>query len=233
MNWLLFWLIFYAILVILFTLRHIRHRDLDHYLVNNRKTGTALLVFTTLSTFVGGGTSVGLIAMGYESGFAALGIGIAYVLGFFIVARFAAHIRQLGEKREIYSYPQYLNKTFTQTGSPAFRKLFSGMVTGVNVFIFFFLLAAQFVAMASVLKHVLGIEYLPAAILSCIIVIAYTAFAGLAGVIYTDMLQFFFILLMILFIFIPGIDAETEGLSLLRLLPKEMLNGMSYGWLFW
>lgn len=232
MNWLLFWLIFYAILVILFTLRHIRHRDLDHYLVNNRKTGTALLVFTTLSTFVGGGTSVGLIAMGYESGFAALGIGIAYVLGFFIVARFAAHIRQLGEKREIYSYPQCLNKTFTQTGSPAFRKLFSGMVTGVNVFIFFFLLAAQFVAMASVLKHVLGIEYLPAAILSCIIVIAYTAFAGLAGVIYTDMLQFFFILLMILFIFIPGIDAETEGLSLLRLLPKEMLNGMSYGWLF-
>lgn len=232
MNWLIFWLVLYVLLVIFLTLRHIRHHDLAHYLVNNRKTGTALLVFTTLATFIGGGTSIGLIAMGYESGFAALGIGIAYILGFFIVARFAARIRHWGEKREIYSFPQFLNKTFAQSGSPAFKRLFSGLVTGVNVFIFFFLLAAQFVAMASVLKHVLGIEYLPAAILSCVVVIAYTAFAGLSGVIYTDMLQFFFILLMVLFIFIPGIDAETERLSLLHLLPPEMLHGTAYGWVF-
>lgn len=232
MNWLIFWLVLYVLLVIFLTLRHIRHHDLAHYLVNNRKTGTALLVFTTLATFIGGGTSIGLIAMGYESGFAALGIGIAYIIGFFIVARFAARIRHWGEKREIYSFPQFLNKTFAQAGSPAFRKMFSGLVTGVNVFIFFFLLAAQFVAMASVLKHVLGIEYLPAAILSCVVVIAYTAFAGLSGVIYTDMLQFFFILLMVLFIFIPGIDTETEGLSLLHLLPPEMLHGTTYGWIF-
>ena len=232
MSWLIFWLILYVALVAVFTLRHIHHKDLAHYLVNNRRTGAAMLVFTTLATFIGGGTSIGLIAMGYESGFAALGIGIAYIIGFFIVARFAARIRHIGEKREIYSFPQFLNKTFAQSGSPSFRKFFSGLVTGVNVFIFFFLLAAQFVAMASVLKHVLGIEYLPAAILSCVIVIAYTAFAGLSGVIYTDMLQFFFIVLMILFIFIPGIDAETEALSLLRLLPEKMLYGTSYGWMF-
>ncbi len=232
MNWLIFWLILYVVLVLIFTLRHVRHSDLATYLVNNRRTSTTLLVFTTLATFVGGGTSIGLIAMGYESGFAALGIGVAYIIGFFIVGRFAAQIRQIGEKREIYSFPQFLNKTFANTGSHTFRRLFSGLVTGVNIFIFFFLLAAQFVAMASVLKHVLGIEYLPAAIISCIVVIFYTAFAGLSGVIYTDMLQFFFIIIMIIFIFIPGINTETEGLSMLRLLPEDMLYGTKYGWLF-
>ena len=46
-----------------------------------------------LATFVGGGTSIGLMAMGYESGFAAVGIGIAYVIGFMIMTRYSGKIR--------------------------------------------------------------------------------------------------------------------------------------------
>ena len=51
-------------------------------MVNNRNTSTIPLVATTLATFVGGGTSIGLMALGYESGFAAVGIGLAYIIGF-------------------------------------------------------------------------------------------------------------------------------------------------------
>ena len=75
MFWLIFWIIVYLIVIVFFTLRHVKSGDVEAYLVNNRKTKTLPLVFTTLATFVGGGTSIGLMAMGYESGFAAVGIG--------------------------------------------------------------------------------------------------------------------------------------------------------------
>lgn len=232
MNWLLIWIIVYLLLVIYFTLRHIRHNDPEHYLVNNRNTPTVPLVFTTLATFVGGGTSIGLIAMGYESGFAAVGIGIAYVLGFMILVRYAGQIREFGFVHRIYTFPQYLLLRFGSNQPKGFVRVFSTTVNGVNIFIFFFLLAAQFVGMASLLRHGFSIGYQPAAIISALIVILYTALAGLTGVIYTDMIQFVFIVLMIVVVFIPGIWADTGHLQRLGELPEEMLNGTFYGFPF-
>ncbi|MDO9512249.1 MAG: sodium:solute symporter family protein [Bacteroidales bacterium] len=229
MNWLLFWAIAYVLILAVLTLRHVKTGDIEDYLVNRRKTGTLLLVFTTLATFVGGGTSMGLIAMGYESGFAAVGIGVAYVIGFMILAFYAGKIHHEGVKHSLYSFPQYLNRKYLTGNNPHFDRSFTAVVTGVNIFIFFFLLAAQFVGMASILKFVLSIDYATAAVISCLIVIAYTAFAGLSGVIITDALQFILILFMVAFIFIPGINHDTEGLRLLDKLPAEMLNGTYYG----
>ncbi|MCB2219563.1 MAG: sodium:solute symporter family protein [Bacteroidetes bacterium] len=232
MSWLIFWLVIYLMVIIFLTTRHVKAGDIENYLVNNRKTRTFPLVATTLATFVGGGTSMGLMAMGYESGFAAVGIGIAYVIGFFILSRYAPRMNRIGRNQKIYSFPQFLNTKYTSADDPGFSKLFSSVVSGVNVFIFFFLLAAQFVAMASLLKFAFVIDYIPAAIISCLVVIAYTAFAGLSGVIITDLLQFIIIVIMIFLIFIPGINADTNGLTRLSELPANFLNGTFYGWAF-
>ncbi len=232
MNWFLFWIIIYLSVILVLTIRHVKISNLDNYLVNERKTRTLPLVFTVLATFVGGGTSIGLMAMGYESGFAAVGIGIAYVIGFFILSKFAEKIRNFGLTNNIYSFPHFLNHKYTKTESPVFSRIFSSSVSGVNIFIFFFLLAAQFVGMASLLKFSFDIGYQTAAIISCLVVIAYTALAGLSGVIITDMLQFIIILIMIILIFIPGIYNDTNALTLLSELPDEMLNGTYYGLIF-
>lgn len=232
MNWLLFWIIIYLLVIAYFAFRHVRKNDIDNYLVNNRNTGIIPLVFTTLATFVGGGTSIGLIAMGYESGFAAVGIGIAYVIGFFIMSRYAARINKEGKELKLYSFPGYLIRKYTRQDDTYYTRSFSTLVSGINIFIFFFLLSAQFVGMATLLKLSFDIAYLEAAIVSCMLVIAYTAIAGLSGVIITDMIQFAVILLMILFIFIPGVNTDTEGLRLLSDLPDTYLNGSHYGWMF-
>ncbi len=232
MAWIIFWIAVYLILILLLSLRHVKASDMENYLVNNRRTGTFPLVATTLATFVGGGTSMGLMAMGYESGLAAVGIGVAYVIGFFILSRFAAKMNNIGRKESIYSFPQYLNKKYTNPDDPKFARLFSSAVSGTNVFIFFFLLSAQFVGMAALLKFAFTIDYIPAAIISCFVVIGYTALAGLSGVIITDMIQFIIIVIMIIFIFIPGIYRDSEGLSRLAELPANMLNGTFYGWSF-
>ena len=229
---LLFWIVVYLVFVLIISIRHLRTSDLDQYLVNNRKTGVIPLVFTTLATFVGGGTSIGLMAMGYESGLAAVGIGIAFVIGFVLLFFFAGHIRDFGVKHHIYSFPHYLNYRFTRFETSRFTRVFSSAVSGVNIFIFFFLLSAQFVAMASLLKYGFEIGYTTAVVISALIVVVYTAIAGLSGVILTDMVQFVAIVVMIVLVFIPGIIDDTEVFDRLAELPANMLNGTYYGWIF-
>jgi SSS family solute:Na+ symporter len=232
MNWLLFWICIYLLVIVFFTIRHVKPKDPENYLVNNRKTKLLPLVVTILATFVGGGTSIGLIAMGYESGFAAIGIGIAYVIGFMLMMRYAGKIRDFGAANRIYSFPQYLSQRFTKNRTTLFKRSFSTVVNGVNIFIFFFLLAAQFVGMASLLRFGFDIGYQHAVVISAVIIILYTALAGLSGVIFTDMIQFVAIVIMIIFIFIPGVYNDTAQLSRLTELPEEMLNGTFYGYTF-
>jgi len=232
MDWIIFWIVVYLIVIIYFTLKHVKSSDVEGYLVNNRNTRTLPLVFTILATFVGGGTSIGLMAMGYESGFAGVGIGVAYVIGFFILSRYAGQINRIGAEKSLYSLPGFLNRSYTDSKHPTYSKVFSSVVSGVNIFIFFFLLAAQFVGMASLLKFAFDIGFQSAAVISCLIVIFYTALAGLKGVIITDTIQFIVILLMIVFIFIPGVYTDTGGLQKLNELPAEMLNGTFYGIIF-
>ncbi len=232
MNWFVFWIVIYLVIIAWFAFRHVKVGDLDNYLVNSRNTRTLPLVFTTLATFVGGGTSIGLMAMGYESGFAAVGIGVAYVIGFFIISRYAGSIHRIGKTKNIYSFPEFLNRHFIIENEKTFSKWFSATVSGVNIFIFFFLLAAQFVGMASLLKFAFDIGYIEAAIISCLVVIAYTALAGLSGVIITDTIQFIVIIIMIFLIFIPGVLADTENLIRLSELPANFMDGTYYGILF-
>jgi len=229
MTWLIFWIVIYLAVIVFLALRHLRASDFDQYLVNNRSTKLLPLIFTMLATFVGGGTSIGLMAMGYESGFAAVGIGLAYVIGFMIMMRFAGKIRTYGAKYNIYSFPHFLNHKYTSDQEPGFAKIFSATVSGVNIFIFFFILCAQFVAMASLLKFSFELGYTTAAIISAVIIIFYTAIAGLSGVIITDSIQFIAIVIMIVLIFIPGIINDTEMFSRLNELPSNFLNGTFYG----
>ncbi len=86
--------------------------------------------------------------------------------------------------------------------------------------------------MASLLKYSFEIGYTTAAIISALIIIVYTAIAGLSGVIVTDMIQFIAIVVMIVLIFIPGILEDTDFFNRMNELPKEMLNGTQLGWGF-
>ncbi len=232
MNWLIFWLLIYLCLLLILSWRHVKSDNMEEYLVNNRSTGLFALIATTTATFVGGGTSIALMAMGYEAGFTAVWIGVAQVIGFLIMFFFAGRIRDLGVKEKLYSFPHYLNHVYRGEPGSAFAKWFSRSVSGVNIFIFFFLLAAQFVAMASLLKFSFEIGYTTAAVISAVIVIVYTALAGLSGVIVTDIIQFIAIVIMIVVIFIPGIVHDTDTFARLAELPRSMLVGTHYGWPF-
>ncbi|PLX07785.1 MAG: hypothetical protein C0596_09285 [Marinilabiliales bacterium] len=233
MNWFVFWIAVYTLLLIFFTIKYVKKKDFDGYLINNRNTKLLPLLFTTLATFVGGGTSMGLIAMGYASGFAAIAIGVAYVIGFIILYFFAAKIRKIGAEQNIYSFAEFLNRSYLKKHKLSqFPKAFSGLISGINIVIFFFLTAAQFVGMATLLHFAFDVGYVAAAGISFLVVIIYTAFAGLSGVIITDSIQFVVIILMIIAIFIPGVWSDTSGFENLKQLPPSFLNGTHEGLVF-
>jgi solute:Na+ symporter, SSS family len=232
MFWIIFWIVIYLSMLLFISLRHVKSTDMEQYMVNNRNTALFPLVATTAATFIGGGASFGLMATGYEGGFAAIWIGIAHIIGFVIIAQFASKIRDFGAEHKIYSLPHYLNFVFRDPDNPRFNAYFSKSISGVNIFIFFFMVATQFVAMATLLKFSFEIGFNLAAAISAGVIILYTALAGLSGVIITDMAQFITIVLMTIIILIPGIWVDTEGLSRLSELPAEMLNGTKYGIIF-
>lgn len=232
MFWIIFWIVIYLTMLLILSLRHVKSTDMEQYMVNNRRTSLFPLIATTAATFVGGGASFGLMATGYEGGFVAVGIGLAHVIGFVIIAQFAGKIRDFGAEHKIYSLPHYLNFVYGDPDNPKFSAIFSKSISGVNIFIFFFMVATQFVAMATLLKFSFEIGFNLAAAISAGVIILYTALAGLSGVIITDMAQFITIILMTFIILIPGIWIDTDGLSRFSELPAEMLNGTKYGLVF-
>jgi solute:Na+ symporter, SSS family len=233
MNWYIFWILIYLLIIIYFTIKHVRVKNIDSYLINSRNTSLLPLTFTTLATFVGGGVCMGLIAMGYTSGLAAVAIGIAYVVGFFILYFFAGKIRTLGAERNIYSFAEFLNRSYLKKHNRSlFPKSFSALISLINIIIFFFLTAAQFVGMATLLHYAFDVGYVAAAGISFLVVILYTALAGLSGVIITDTIQFIVIVFIIVAIFIPGVISETNGFQTFSQLPKNFLNGTAEGLIF-
>lgn len=232
MNWLVIWILIYLGVIVFFIFLHLKKSTKEHYFVNNRETKLFPLIATSLATYVGGGVSIGLISMGYEGGFAAVAIGIAYVIGFIIFSRFAPKINSYCREKNIYTFNGFLNEKYLKAATPKFSKLFSSYINIINIFIYFFLLAVQFVAMASILKYELGIGFEVALLISCVVVITYTTLAGMSGVISTDTLQFIILLLIIAVILIPGFLTDTNMLKDLGNLPNKMLNGTSYGIVF-
>lgn len=219
-------LVAYLIVIFLLLMKYIGKSTVELYSLNRRQTGTALLVLTSLATTIGGGVIIGLIAVGYEAGLIGLFVGLAYALGLLVTAYFAPRIHQYASDNNIFSFPNYLNHRYYGEKKGGFNYL----VTLVNMFIFFFLLAAQFVAMALLIKNVFAVHYNVALAISALVVIAYTAVAGLSGVIITDTIQFIFITIVTFALFLPR--ALALGSGHWHLLPRSYFLGTGYGIVF-
>jgi len=233
MTYLLIATIAYLVFILIVGIRHARTSSYGDLIINSRSTGYIRLVSTTLATFVGGGVTVGLITMGYEAGFAATAIGLAYVLGFIVAFFLAKRMYSFTQGNGIYSFPEFLFTVYAKDSpSRTFRYMFAAVVGTVNIAIMFFLLSAQFVAMAALVHYAFGVHYGLALGASCLVVIGYTAASGLSGVIVTDLVQLLIILGLVVVVFIPGILSSTDSLARLSELPASHLVGTGYGIVF-
>ncbi len=197
-----------------------RVKNSDDFYVAGRSLGPVVLAATVCATIIGGSAMMGRGGISYTSGMRSVMIAIPYLLGMFLFSAISGRIQDVGQRRKIESIPELVELRFGKT-----VKLIMAVLIGYTMMA---TVSSQVSATATIFKMIggsIGITYELGAIIATVIFIAYTAASGLFGVVYTDVVQFFMLLLFV-YIILPGKSLTmVGGLSgLLRSVPPEMLQ---------
>lgn len=156
-------------------------KSVRDYAIANKRYATPILFMTLMATFIGGGSTTGIVAGIYKNG------------GIFVLALFGFTLSQVIAARYI---------------APKFDERFEGMISvgdiirvnyGKSVEKFSALIiciqsigiiTAQIVALGHLTQVVTGLEYKFSMLIMGMIMISYSAFGGIKAVTITDVLQF-------------------------------------------
>ncbi len=204
-------IIIYFSVILLIGIYVSRNESLEDFFVNSRKTKPLLLIFTIISTILGGGATVGLVAMAYEKGIVAFVFGLCFSMGILFTALIAGKIKKVGDKYQCYTVADYLAIRYSNN-----CRIAGGVI---YFFVGLFIMAAQFAALSTFIHVLLGWSILLSTIISALIIIVYTSISGLKGVFYTDFIQFIILSSIFIFVLLPLIIGKSDGFSALKSLP--------------
>ncbi len=175
-----------------------RIRNTGDYYVAGRSFGPLVLMATVCATIIGGSGLMGRAGVAYSDGFKAILTALPYLLGMFIFSGFAGKISDLGMKYNLTSIPDLFDRRFGKAAKLILSVLIAFAMIGT--------VASQVTATATIIKMLggaVGISYEAGALIACIVFMVYTATSGLFGVVYTDVLQFYMLLIFV-YILIPA-----------------------------
>lgn len=187
------------------------------FFVAGRSLGPVVLMATVCASIIGGSALIGRGGYAYTGGMVAIAIALPYMVGMFIFSFFTGRIADVGRKYELTSIPELMEYRFGKAA-----KLLAGFMIAYSMAA---TVGAQISATATVFSVIggkFGITYIAGAVIASAIFIIYTASSGLYGVVYTDLVQFF-ILIVFVYILLPILSInEVGGLAeLIAQTPKE------------
>ena len=172
-------------------------KNLGDFYIAGRSFGPMVLMATVSATIIGGSSLLGRAGVAYSSGFKAVITAVPYLLGMFIFSGISGRISDVGFKYNIDSIPSLFERRFGKTAKLILSVMIAFTMMGT--------VASQVTATATIIKMLggeIGISYEAGAAIACVVFMIYTATSGLFGVVYTDVFQFF-ILLIFVYILIP------------------------------
>ena len=175
------------------------------YYVAGRSFGPLVLMATVCATIIGGSGLMGRAGVAYSSGFKAVLTAIPYLLGMFIFSGFSGRISKIGMKYSITSIPELFEKRFGKTAKIILSAMIAFTMMGT--------VASQVTATATIINMLggnIGISYEIGALIATIVFMVYTATSGLFGVVFTDVFQFYMLLLFV-YILIPVASLLNVG----------------------
>ncbi|MBU2496124.1 MAG: hypothetical protein KJ935_06490, partial [Candidatus Omnitrophica bacterium] len=196
----------------------------ESFVGERNKIGFFSFVSTVASIVIGGGMFFAVGQIGYEAGAVGYVIGIAYLIGFFILGATANKVRELVDSSAPTFY-DFLDQKYKSKS-----RISVAFVFQIATFIVFFLiLGAQFVAISVYAQHVMGTSRLFSVILVSVLIpmltiLIYSVVGGFPKDVATDVLQFVLILFgtILLCSKIIGEDVITKISSL----PDEYFTGL-------
>jgi len=182
-----------------------RIKNAGDYFVGGHSFGPMVLMATVCATIIGGSGLMGRAGVAYSSGFKAILTAVPYLLGMFLFSGISGRISSLGMKYNITSIPELFEKRFGRTAKVVLAGLIAFTMMGT--------VASQVTATATIINMLggdLGLSYEVGALIATVVFMVYTATSGLFGVIYTDVLQFYMLLLFV-YILIPAASLLHMG----------------------
>ena len=180
-------------------------KNADDYYTAGRSFGPMVLMATVCATIIGGSGLLGRAGVAYSSGFKAILTALPYLIGMFIFSGISGRISDIGFKYNIESIPGLFELRFGKTAKLILSVMIAFTMLGT--------VASQVTATATIINLLggeIGISYELGALIACLVFIIYTATSGLFGVVYTDVLQFYMLLLFV-YILIPAASLFNVG----------------------
>ena len=187
-----------------------RVRSSDDFATARGGYGPLFLAFALTATAASGGTFIGIPAIAYKSGFSALWYAFVYPLGlYFGLVLCLRGIRRAGANFGSRSMPEYLGDRFDSEALRICVSLFSMLLM--------FYLAGQLLAGAVMFNKMMGIELLPALIITAVIIMVYSVIGGAHADILTDGVQGALMLLLAIAVTVMfwigfGVDGGFNGM---------------------
>lgn len=196
-----------------------RIQNAGDYYVAGRSLGPLVLAGTVCATIIGGSAMMGRAGLGYDYGVLAVVTAVPYMIGMFVFSGISGRIQEVGAKNNITSIPDLFERRFGKKAKCLIAVLIGYTMMGT--------VASQITATAVIFRMVggsVGITYEIGACIATFIFIFYTAASGLFGVVYTDVVQFFMLIIFV-YILLPisGIHYLGGFNAFWNQVPKEML----------
>lgn len=159
-----------------------RVRSSDDFATARGSYGPLFLAFALTATAASGGTFIGIPALAYKTGFSALWYAFVYPIGLYAGLIICIKgIRRAGATFGTRSMPEYLGDRFNSEALRVCVALFSMLLM--------FYLAGQLLAGAVMFNKMMGIDLLPALIVTAVIIMVYIVIGGAHADILTDGVQ--------------------------------------------
>ena len=174
-----------------------RIKNTGDYYVAGRSFGPFVLMATVCATIIGGSGLMGRAGVAYSDGFKAILTAVPYLLGMFIFSGLAGKISDIGMTYNLTSIPELFQMRFGKHSKLILSALIAFAMMGT--------VASQVTATATIIKMLggeIGLSYEMGALIACVVFMVYTATSGLFGVVYTDVLQFYMLIIFV-YILIP------------------------------
>lgn len=202
-----------------------KNKSTDDYYVGGRKLNSLHIGLSVVATDVGGGFSIGLGGLGFTIGLSGswllfTGLLGAWLSGVLLIPK----VSEIARKQGFLSFPQYLAFVFNKKVA-----LVAGIISAIGYLGF---TSSQILAGAKLASSTFPELSINTALLVMgVIAVVYTVLGGLKAVIYTDTIQWFVLMVGLIFIGLPisyfkigGIEAITSTLA------PEFLKLTSISW---
>ena len=206
-----------------------RIQNTEDYYVADHSFGPLVLMATVCATIIGGSGLMGRAGKAYSGGFMAIMTALPYLLGMFIFSGISGRISDVGFRHNITSIPELFDRRFGKSAKLILAALIAFTMMGT--------VASQVRAAGTIINLLggdVGLTYELGALIACIVFMLYTATSGLFGVVYTDVFQFYMLLIFV-YILIPVSSLKSVGgwasfqANLDPALVKPYINGSILG----